>query len=411
MEREELSLLELNLRIREAVSRNFRDACWVKAEMSDVRLNASGHCYLEFVEKDAQSGQMLAKARASIWANTFRQLKPYFEKETGQAFVSGLKVLVRVSVQFHELYGFSLTVQDIDPAYTLGDMQRRRQEIVRRLKEEGIYALNQELPFPALPQRIAIISSASAAGYEDFIGQLANNKAGYPFYTRLFPAVMQGDRTEASILEALGRIERAAACFDVVVIIRGGGATSDLNCFDSYPLAARCAQFPLPVITGIGHERDDTVLDLVASRRLKTPTAVAEFLIGCMDHEADGLERLRQALVTLAANRLLAEKSALQALSLRLPSVIVGRIEQNRTWVQQMGEKLRYALSQHIAEQQRFLQLTEQFVRMASPDYILKRGYSLTLKAGKIVKTAADLRTDDTITTRFSDGEIESKVI
>ena len=267
-DKQALSLVELNQRIRMTLEQAFPDTYWVRAEMSDVRENgASGHCYLEFIEKDPRSGQLLAKVRGAIWAKTFRLLKPYFEMETGQRFVSGLKVLVRVTVDFHELYGLSLTVVDIDPAYTLGDMARKRLEIIRQLQEEGVFELNKELPLPLLPRRIALISSPTAAGYEDFMNQLTHNRAGYPFYVKLFPALMQGERTEESVIAALDRIYAHQELFDVVALLRGGGATSDLNSFDSYLLAANCAQFPLPILTGIGHERDDTVVDLVAHTR------------------------------------------------------------------------------------------------------------------------------------------------
>ena len=296
-----LSLVELNQRIHMTLEQAFPDTYWVRAEMSDVRENsASGHCYLEFIEKDPRSGQLLAKVRGAIWAKTFRLLKPYFEMETGQRFVSGLKVLVRVTVDFHELYGLSLTVVDIDPAYTLGDMARKRLEIIRQLQEEGVFGLNKELPLPLLPQRVALISSPTAAGYEDFMNQLMHNRAGYPFYVKLFPALMQGERTEGSVIAALDRIYAHQELFDVVALLRGGGATSDLNSFDSYLLAANCAQFPLPILTGIGHERDDTVVDLVAHTRLKTPTAVAEFLIARMDQAAKTLEDLQQAVIQSA---------------------------------------------------------------------------------------------------------------
>lgn len=228
-------------------------------------------------------------------------------------------MLVKVSIEFHELYGYSLTVLDIDPAYTLGDMIRKRMEIIRQLKEEGVFTLNKELPLPTLPKRIAVITSPTAAGYEDFINQLANNKAGYPFYPKLFPALMQGERTEESVIAALDRVYRYADCFDVVVIIRGGGATSDLNSFDSYLLAANCAQFPLPIITGIGHERDDTILDMVAHTRMKTPTAVAEFLVGQMDKAAGEVEELQQDVCSLATDILSRQKNLLQLLGSRLP--------------------------------------------------------------------------------------------
>ena len=331
--RQAYSLLELNNRIKNALQNAFPDTCWIRAEMSDVRCNASsGHCYLEFIEKHPVSGQLVARARGSIWAKTFRMLKPYFEMETGQMFASGLKVLVKVSVEFHELYGYSLTVLDIDPAYTLGDLIRKRQEIIRQLKEEGVFSLNKELLFPTLPKRIAVITSPTAAGYEDFMNQLANNKAGYPFYIRLFPALMQGERTEESVIAALDQVYRHLEYFDVVVIIRGGGATSDLSSFDSYLLAANCAQFPLPVITGIGHERDDTVLDLVAHTRMKTPTAVAEFLIAQMDRAADELDTLQQAVCQFATDQLAKQQSLLQLLGNRLPVWVLNQVERNRSF-------------------------------------------------------------------------------
>ena len=295
--REALSLQELNFAIKEAINDALPQRCWVRAEMSDVRANASsGHCYLEFIDKDEKSGQIVAKARGTIWARTFQMVKSYFEKETGQSFVSGLKVLVNVSVEFHEVYGYSLSVHDIDPSYTLGDMVKRRKEIILRLQKEGIFELNQDLPFPLLPQRIAVITSPTAAGYEDFINQLTENEYGFPFYIKLFPAIMQGEKTSESVIAALDKIFPHARLFDVVVIIRGGGSASELSSFDSYPLAANCAQFPLPVITGIGHERDDTVVDMVAHTRMKTPTAVASFLVECMVREASRLRELEQSI-------------------------------------------------------------------------------------------------------------------
>ena len=430
-DKQALSLVELNQRIRMTLEQAFPDTYWVRAEMSDVRENgASGHCYLEFIEKDPRSGQLLAKVRGAIWAKTFRLLKPYFEMETGQRFVSGLKVLVRVTVDFHELYGLSLTVVDIDPAYTLGDMARKRLEIIRQLQEEGVFELNKELPLPLLPRRIALISSPTAAGYEDFVNQLTHNRAGYPFYVKLFPALMQGERTEESVIAALDRIYAHQELFDVVALLRGGGATSDLNSFDSYLLAANCAQFPLPILTGIGHERDDTVVDLVAHTRLKTPTAVAEFLIARMDQAAQTVEELQQTMTQSASVRLLQEKQRLQSYATRLPALVGQRMERNRTLLHQLGAKLptiaqgfverkramvdrlvmqlRNATTTHLAEKQRFLQLQEQFVRMASPDYILRRGYSLTLREGKIIKRAEELHVGEELTTRFMDGEVKS---
>ena len=428
------SLSELTGEIHDVLKEAFPDTYWVRAETSDVHINsASGHCYLEFIEKDTQSNQIMAKARGAIWAKTFRMLKPYFEMETGQHFTSGLKVLVRVSIDFHEVYGFNLNVVDIDPSYTLGDLVRKRQEIIRQLQEEGVFTLNKELSLPALPQRIAVITSPTAAGYEDFINQLFYNKAGYPFYVKLFPALMQGEKTEESIIAALERIDSHRELFDAVVIIRGGGATSDLNSFDSYLLAANCTQFPLPIITGIGHERDDTIIDLVAHTRLKTPTAVAAFLINCMDQAAEQLNLLQQALCTdtlsilqekkqtlqrigtllpaTVNNRIERNRSALNLLASKLPTITSGLLERNKNQLELMHQRIHTAISSRLLKESRFIELQEQFIRMASPDYILKRGYSLTLRDGKILKSAKAVKSGDHLTTRFSDGEIESEVI
>ena len=428
------SLSELTGEIHDVLKEAFPDTYWVRAETSDVHINsASGHCYLEFIEKDTQSNQIIAKARGAIWAKTFRMLKPYFEMETGQHFTSGLKVLVRVSIDFHEVYGFNLNVVDIDPSYTLGDLVRKRQEIIRQLQEEGVFTLNKELSLPALPQRIAVITSPTAAGYEDFINQLFYNKAGYPFYVKLFPALMQGEKTEESIIAALERIDSHRELFDAVVIIRGGGATSDLNSFDSYLLAANCAQFPLPIITGIGHERDDTIIDLVAHTRLKTPTAVAAFLINCMDQAAEQLNLLQQALCTdtlsilnekkqtlqrigtllpaTVNNRIERNRSALNSLASKLPAITSSLLERNKNQLELMHQRIRTTVSNRLLKESRFIELQEQFIRMASPDYILKRGYSLTLRDGKILKSAKAVKSGDHLTTRFSDGEIESEVI
>ena len=450
-----LSLSELNAVVRQAVSRAFPDTCWVRAETSDVRVNAaSGHCYLEFIEKDERSGQIIAKARGVVWTQMFRRLRTYFEQQTGQAFRSGLKVLVKVSVTFHELYGYSLTVFDLDPSYTIGDMVKRRNEIILRLRSEGIFGLNKELPFPALPQRIAVITSPTAAGYEDFVDQLARNKEGFLFYIKLFPAVMQGEKTGESIIDALDRIFPFADLFDVAVIIRGGGSASELSSFDSYPLAANCAQFPLPVITGIGHERDDTVVDQVAHTRMKTPTAVASFLIERMSLEAGRLQALESGACSGATARIMQEKAALQALASKFPVTVGSHIEKHRTrlhamtarlstvspWlrhcsenlrtlaprirravdamlsgrtmsVETLPQRLRNASEAVLTTHRRKLELQEQYIKMASPEYILKRGYTLTMKDGKIVKYAADLSEGDAITVKFSDGERKGTII
>lgn len=427
-----LSLVELNGLVRKSIRACLPDEYWVQAELSDVRSNYSGHCYLEFVQKDTKSNALVAKARGIIWNNVYQLLKPYFERETGQAFVSGIKVLVKVTVDFHELYGYSLTVVDIDPTYTLGDMVRRRKEILRRLDADGILTMNKELELPELLQRIAVISSPTAAGYGDFCNQLVHNAFGFVFYPKLFPAVMQGDQVEASIISALDRIYDSGVSWDVVVIIRGGGATSDLSGFDTYDLAAHCAQFPVPIITGIGHERDDTVIDLISHTRVKTPTAAAEFLINHQRQTAEHLEDLVAFFTEAVPDRIRQEKERLERCVARIPSQVRMRLQRESFRQERFAKRLEMAwqtrlvreqyrlqVEQRLAvaavrklEQERHrLELLEQRVQAASPDVLLKRGYSLTLKDGKAVTDVAQLQAGDEVETRLARGTFRSKVL
>ena len=410
MEQQALSLYELNSLVKRSIRGCLSDTYWVQAELSDVRSNYSGHCYLEFVQKDASGNNLIAKARGTIWSNIYKMLKPYFEQETGQAFASGIKVLVRVSVEFHELYGYSLTVLDIDPTYTVGDMVRKRREILRQLEEEGVIGLNKELEMPLLPQRIAVISSATAAGYGDFCNQLANNPRGYGFHTQLFPAIMQGERVEESIIAALDRIYAQLDRWDVVVIIRGGGATSDLSGFDTYLLAASCAQFPLPIITGIGHERDDTVVDIVAHTRVKTPTAAAEYLIGKMDKCADVLDEMSARLMQGVRNRLLWEQRRIENLKQRIPSSVYKRISDAKYGLLSAKRNLQMASRQLLSIKKHRLELLQQRLNDALPEKQLARGYSITLKDGKAVKDASLLKEGDRLVTVLHQGRIESEV-
>ena len=410
MEQQALSLYELNSLVKRSIRGCLSDTYWVQAELSDVRSNYSGHCYLEFVQKDASGNNLIAKARGTIWSNIYKMLKPYFEQETGQAFASGIKVLVRVSVEFHELYGYSLTVLDIDPTYTVGDMVRKRREILRQLEEEGVIGLNKELEMPLLPQRIAVISSATAAGYGDFCNQLANNPRGYGFHTQLFPAIMQGERVEESIIAALDCIYAQLDRWDVVVIIRGGGATSDLSGFDTYLLAASCAQFPLPIITGIGHERDDTVVDIVAHTRVKTPTAAAEYLIGKMDKCADVLDEMSARLMQSVRNRLLWEQRRIENLKQRIPSSVYKRISDAKYGLLSAKRNLQMASRQLLSIKKHRLELLQQRLNDALPEKQLARGYSITLKDGKAVKDASLLKEGDRLVTVLHQGRIESEV-
>ena len=431
MEKQVLSLYELNGLVRRSIQACLPDEYWVQAELSDVRSNYSGHCYLELVQKDPKSNSLVAKARGMIWSNVFFRLKSYFEEETGQAFVSGIKVLVKVTVGFHELYGFSLTIIDIDPTYTLGDMARRRKEILNRLDAEGILTLNKELDFPELPQRIAVISSATAAGYGDFCNQLENNIYGFQFFTRLFPAVMQGDKVESSIIAALDAINAEIDNWDAVVIIRGGGATSDLSGFDTYDLAANCAQFPLPIITGIGHERDDTVLDMISHTRVKTPTAAAEFLIARFAEVAGRLEKCVSFLHESVPLLLRRQADLLDKWVARIPARVQMRL-QDEHFVQErfvtrldkalhtrllneqhrldLESRLQRVWSMYVVKEQHRLEMLAQQVKSASPDVLLKKGYSITLKNGKAVTDISVLEEGDELVTRVANGTFRSKV-
>ncbi len=427
-----LSLYELNQRVRWSLAENFLEEVWIRAELSDVRVNANGHCYLEFVEKEPHGNRLIAQARGIIWSNIFRLLKPYFEQETGQLFASGIKVLVQVSVEFHELYGYSLTVKDIDPSYTVGDLARRRREILRQLEDEGVLTLNKELYMPLLAQRIAVISSATAAGYGDFCNQLLNNPYGLVFYPKLFPAVMQGERVEESVLAALDNIYAQEGQWDAVVIIRGGGATADLSGFDTYLLAASCAQFPLPIITGIGHERDDTVIDSVAHTRVKTPTAAAEYLITHVLETASRLEALHESVVSATTTFLQTERHRMERLSGRLPLLLTMRkqheehllvsLEQRMEQASFTGlgkaayrlelleRQLRQSCLNRLVKENHRLQLMDKVMEHASPERLLKRGYSITLYNGKAVTDETQLQAGDELETILAKGKVKSVV-
>lgn len=411
MEQQAISLYELNNLVKRSIRTCLPETYWVQAELSDVRSNYSGHCYLEFVQKDASGNNLIAKARGTIWSNVYKMLKPYFEEETGQAFASGIKVLVNVSVEFHELYGYSLTVVDIDPTYTVGDMVRKRREILHRLEEEGVLNLNKELEIPVLPQRIAVVSSATAAGYDDFCNQLEHNPYGLVFYPKLFPAIMQGERVEESVIAALDRIYGEMDNWDVVVIIRGGGATSDLSGFDSYDLAANCAQFPLPVITGIGHERDDTVIDCVSHTRVKTPTAAAELLIGYLHESALLLEDYANRMVAEVEKRMEWERNRLSRLSERIPMATRMYLQAGHYKVEHIMRKLDTVLRNKLMKETYHLQLLEQQVHAASPEHLLKKGYSITMVNGKAVKDISQLKKGDGLVTRFAEGETKSVIM
>ena len=408
---ETLSLLELNGRVKSTIQFEMPDAYWVQAEISSISPSGQGHCYLELVQKDATGRSFLAKAKANIWRGTWLKLKPYFEAQTGETLKVGMKVLLQVTVTFHEVYGYSLVVQDIDPTYTMGDMARRRKEILEQLTKDGVIGLNKELEIPDLPNRIAVISSATAAGWGDFRNQLDGNIYGFRFYVKLFPALMQGDDVERSVISALNAVADRRDDFDLVVIIRGGGAVSELSCFDSYNLAFNIANFPLPVITGIGHERDDTVADVVAHTKVKTPTAAAEFIINRVFDTATRLEDLTRRMGDAVQDRMNSENVRIERLSQKLPSlfaVLKARQEQllETVWIRSVN-----GVRNLLTAQTHKLEIVDKTLSAADPAVILKRGYSLTRAGGRVVKCASDLKRGDRLTTVFADGSVESEIV
>lgn len=355
----QITLKELNLLIKDTLQLSFPESLWVVAEIGELKTNQAGHCYIELVQKEDQADTIVARSRATIWSWQFRFIKPYFESTTGQTLAAGIKVLIAVSVEFHEVYGISLNIKDIDPTYTLGDMARKRQEIIKRLTDEGVIAMNSEIPLADIPSRIAIISSPTAAGYEDFINQLQNNSSGYQFYTKLFPAMMQGNDAAKSMINALDHIFEHEELFDVVVIIRGGGSQMDLNCFNDYDLAYHVAQFPLPVLTGIGHEKDESITDMVAHTKLKTPTAVAEFLIEKMDLAADKIDELENAFFDAVTTILETEKNRIEQTIKLFKPLIKSKLERTLLQLAHLAKGVKPIVNDVIDRQQfRLIQLS-----------------------------------------------------
>lgn len=407
---EPFTLYSLNNMVRQAVSEGLPSRYWVTGELSEVREASNGHCYIELVQRDEVTQELVAKARGTIWSRIYSLLRPYFLEQTGEPFAAGLKVLLQVSVGFHELYGYTLDVCDIEPAYTVGDMARQRMLVIKRLTDEGVIDLNKELPFPLLPQRVAVISSATAAGYGDFCDQLASNRYGFVFYPHLFQSPMQGNGVEQGIISALDRIAANIDMWDVVVIIRGGGATSELSCFDTYDLANNCAQFPLPIITGIGHQRDESVLDMVAHTRAKTPTAAAELLIHAMLKQETYMTSLMQGVVQGVQQRMDAEQQRLQGLLGRLPMATALYLQGEKMRLQTSLQAVFSSAKMLIKEQQHRLDVCNAALEAASPERILSLGYSITRVNGRVVRSIDDVVPGDEVTTEVAGGEFTSTV-
>jgi len=452
MQSSPLSLLELNNQIKEVINNQLEKAYWVTGEISEIKTNLSGHCYLELIQKDEISDQIVARSRATIWATTFRMIKPYFETTTNHTLSNGLSILVKVNVQYHEVYGLSLNISDIEPSFTIGELALQKQKVIQKLDEEGVLEMNKELETPFLCQKIAIISSSTAAGYQDFTEQLQNNAFNYKFYIRLFPANMQGEEAEKSIIAALDRIYKFESLFDVVVIIRGGGSKADLSCFDTYWLAYHITQFPLPVFTGIGHEQDDSVADLVAHLRFKTPTAVAVYLVDSFaEHDAE-IYQFQEQIVLRSKELIGSAKDNLTTnitnITRKIKELVLGKnnILQNFnysfvSYVKQMihrkelqlnrkeinlsiaSKKLSDNKYQNLHNYSKILKKHLDFtlitkinlldrmndkITFLDPEKVLKRGYSISMKNGKAIKDASSLEIEDKIETILYNGKITS---
>ena len=454
MQADTLSLLELNDLIKGIIKSGTEKSYWIFGEISEIKVNYSGHCYLELIQKDKESDQIVARSRATIWSSTFRLLKPYFETTTGQPFMNGLAILVKTSVEFHEVYGLSLNILDIEPTFTVGELALQKQKVINRLTEEGVIGMNHELELPVLCQKIAVISSETAAGYGDFIDQLTRNAYGYKFYYKLFRAVMQGEEAEKSIIRAFDRIYQYESFFDAVVIIRGGGSQADLSCFNSYWLAYHITQFPIPILTGIGHEQDDSVADLVAHTRLKTPTAVAEFLVDHMaqaelllhetvndliENTRNCLDDRRNALLNMVKDIQLSLKDILSSMRSELTNfdhLIVDRtrktmhalqlvlhkykvtvdlsarnqIKKQFKELETVNRQMRRELINAMKRCKHELESMNDRMRILDPVHVLGRGYSITFKDGKVLKDTENILEGDLLDTVLYKGKIQSTI-
>ena len=449
-----LSLFEVSQRIKGALESEFPSTVWVIGEISEIKANPSGHCYLELVEKESDTDQPKAKARATIWARNFRMIKPFFETSTGRRLSSGIKVLVQCVISYHPVYGLSLNVLDIDPAFTIGDLEMARQQTINRLIAEGVMEMNKEIPMPLLPKRIAVVSSPTAAGFEDFANQLHTNPYGFVFFVKLFAATMQGEKAEESIISALDRIHNKVDEWDVVAIIRGGGSLIDLGCFDSYNLANNIAQFPIPIVTGIGHEKDVTIADMVANTRQKTPTAVAElfinhfinaenWLVEANDNFSDAvkqviglhvqnlsklsggiipsvlkstrfenlrLQRLYHLSQEEVAKQLNKRIINLNKLTTRVNAQVRLTSERNRITIMNIQRWLAQWTKNRLSYEAKDLIQVEKTVYAINPENVLKRGYSLTLFQGKILKNWKEVKPDDEVKTILASGQLVSVI-
>lgn len=408
IEHAHITLVELQRRVREALTGEFPLPLWISAEISELKVNYSGHCYMELVEKGGDNGVPLAQARAVVWRSAWPRIAGYFEAEAGQRLAAGIRILARVAVNYHELYGFSLQILDIDPAYTLGDMERQRQQTIAQLQKDGVWDMNRETAMPAVVQRIAIVSSRNAAGYQDFCNELA--KSGYAFRTELFDAFMQGAAAEASIIAALCAVADRPEDFDAVVIIRGGGSTSDLNCFNAYRLCSYVAQFPLPVITGIGHDKDVSVADMVAHTALKTPTAVAGWLVERMEGVAGWLDRAGLQLQEAVGRVTRAQELRLERLQGEAKLLCEALFARQRDRLAAAAERLPAAVGELLTLRRQQLQSAAELIESRSPQRILKLGFSIVRQQGAVLTSAGAAVPGAPLQIEMQDGTLSATV-
>lgn len=427
-----LTLYELNSLVKEAIELTFTQQFWVEAELADTT-ERRGHLYLDLVQKDEHSATPIARASARCWASVWASVRPRFERTTRQRLTAGMKVLLRVYPQFHQAYGFSWIVTDIDPTYTLGDMQRQRQEIIDRLKRDGVFDMQRELTLPMFCQRIAVISSATAAGFGDFCNHLQHNDYGFHFAVELFPAIMQGEQVEPTVISALDSINSRTDDFDCVVIIRGGGATVDMSGFNTLLLAENVANFPLPIITGIGHDRDESIIDMISFMQVKTPTAAAALLIERLLNVSERITAATSSITRCVQEKLEYERIRLTALSTRIPilfsltktrqlsiidsltqrmtAAVQQDIRQRQHQLQIAAQRLAPATQRTMQQEQHRLQMLTQRTAALDPAAILHRGFSMTLCNGRFVTDASQMKNGDIMETRLANGTVLSRVI
>lgn len=404
-----ITLAELQRRVRQSLEERFALPLWVSAEIAEIKVNYSGHCYLELVEKGAGDGVPKAQARAVIWRSQYARIAAYFEAETGQRLAAGMRILAKASVNYHELYGFSLQLLDVDPSYTLGDMERQRQQTVARLQAEGVWEMNRQLELPAVVQRIAVVSSSRAAGYQDFCNELA--KSPYRFCLTLFDAVVQGAAAEESLVDALDRIAAAETAFDAVAMIRGGGSSSDLNCFNAYRLCNHVAQFPLPVITGIGHDKDTSVADLVAHTALKTPTAVAAWLVERMAQTDGWLAWAGLQLGSAAQEVTHAAEVRLERLGAVLAQQSERLLQSERSRLEHAEESLRTAPAELLRSHDRRLTAASELLLSYSVERVLRRGFAVVRRGGEALRSVEGLAAGDRLDITLADGAVQASVV